>query len=222
MSARCFRRPATSASYTADQLKLTGHRRSASSAASKATATSRSHRVAGIEHARPGDLTFFANPKYARAAARDARVGGDPGDAGGRRAVRDAAEPPIRIWRSRSAVELFAAARRRAAGRRTGSPHVAPTASVARRRVDRPVRQRSATGARIGARTDRLSARRRSAPARAIGDDCVIHARVSIRERVARQPRRDPGRRGDRQRRLRLRAPRRTARTTRSRRSAAS
>ena len=36
-------------------------------------------RVAGIEHAGPGDLTFLSNPRYAAALRTHARVGGHPG-----------------------------------------------------------------------------------------------------------------------------------------------
>ena len=140
-------------------------------------------RVAGIEQAGPGDLTFFANPKYARAAARDAGVGGDPRRAPPtRRRARCCAAPNPYLAFAQRGGTLRAAARAPAGVHRLAD--VAPSA------VDRAPTRRSrpssasATARAIGARTIVYPHVTIGAGA-IVGDDCVIHARVSIRERVA-------------------------------------
>ena len=137
-------------------------------------------RIAGIEDAGPGDLTFFANPKYAaelRRTRASAVILGEQAEAA-----------PCAMLRTRhpyltfaKAVALFAPDDRPAAG----VHHLAvvePGATVA---SDASIGAFVvvATGARIGARTIVLAHTVIGRDAE-IGDDCVIHARVSIRERV--------------------------------------
>ena len=137
-------------------------------------------RVAGIEEARAGDLTFFANPKYAaalRATHASAVILGETSDAAPCAMLR-AANPYFAFAR---AMELFAPLDPRPAGVHRLAD-VAPTAAVD------PTASIAAfvsigEGARIGARTVVYPHVTIGAGA-AIGDDCVLHARVSIRERV--------------------------------------
>lgn len=137
-------------------------------------------RVAGIESAGPGDLTFFANPKYApqlRATRASAIIVGETaGDAPC--AMLRSANPYLAFAR---AVELFAPPPSAAAGIHrladiAASASIAPDASIA-------AFVSIAEGASVGARTiiyPHVTIGRDAA----IGDDCVIHARVSVRERV--------------------------------------
>ena len=138
-------------------------------------------RVAGIEEARAGDLTFFANPKYAaalRATQASAVILADRAEAAPCAMLR-AANPYLAFAR---AMELFAPRVARPAGVHRLAD-VAPTAVVD------PTASIAAfvsvgEGARIGARTVVYPHVTIGAGA-AIGDDCVLHARVSIRERVS-------------------------------------
>ena len=137
-------------------------------------------RIAGIEDAGPGDLTFFANPKYAadlRRTRASAVILAEQGEAA-----------PCAMLRTRhpylafaKAVALFAEDDRPAPGVHAlalveEGAHVAPDASVGPFAV-------VGEGARIGARTI-LRPHATVGRGAEIGDDCVIHARVSIRERV--------------------------------------
>ena len=136
--------------------------------------------LAGIEQARAGDLTFFANPKYTaelRATRASAVILGERAEAGPCAMLR-AANPYFAFAR---AMELFA-------------PRATPPAGVHRLAdvAATAVIDASASiaafvsvgeGAHIGARTVVYPHVAIGAGA-AIGDDCVIHARVSIRERV--------------------------------------
>jgi UDP-3-O-[3-hydroxymyristoyl] glucosamine N-acyltransferase len=137
-------------------------------------------RVAAIEDAGDGDLTFFANPKYAselRHTNASAVILGDRAEAAPCAMLRSA--NPYLAWAK--TVELFADSWRPAAGVHALA-HVDAGASIA---ADASVGPFVAVGegARIGARTivhpgaaiGRLAE---------IGEDCVVHARVSIRERV--------------------------------------
>jgi UDP-3-O-[3-hydroxymyristoyl] glucosamine N-acyltransferase len=138
------------------------------------------HRVAGIEDASTGDLTFFANSKYA-AALRSTRASavilGEKDEAAPCAMLRTA-NPYLAFAR---AVGIFAESWRPPAG-------VDPRASVAE---DASVAADASigafavveSGARIGARTivrPHVTIGRGAE----IGEDCVIHAQVSIRERV--------------------------------------
>jgi UDP-3-O-[3-hydroxymyristoyl] glucosamine N-acyltransferase len=137
-------------------------------------------RVTGIEDAGPGDLTFFANPKYSaelRATRASAVILGEQAEAA-----------PCAMLRTRhpyvafgQAVALFADRWRPAPGVHAlalvePGAVVAPDASVGAFAV-------VSAGARVGARTilhPHVVVGRNAE----IGADCVVHARVSIRERV--------------------------------------
>jgi UDP-3-O-[3-hydroxymyristoyl] glucosamine N-acyltransferase len=137
-------------------------------------------RVAALDAAGPGDLTFFANPRYAaelRATKASAVIVGE-----------DHASAPCAMLRTRNpylafahAVELFAPRAAPPAGIHALA-HVAPTAIVA---ADASVAPFAciADGARIGARTV-IHPHVTIGPGAQVGDDCVIHAHASIRERV--------------------------------------
>ena len=138
-------------------------------------------RVAGIQEAEPGDVTFFANAKYA-GALRGTRAS----------AVilsEDAEAAPCAMLRTKNpylafarAVGLFAGEYRPAAGVHatafvSDDARVAADASVGPFAV-------IAEGATIGSRTvvhPHASIGRDAS----IGEDCVIHAHASIRERVS-------------------------------------
>ena len=137
-------------------------------------------RIAAIEDAAPGDLTFLANPKYAEVARRTraSAVIAAPAAAGLPCAIVRAADPYLTFAR---AVGLFADGWRPAAGVHPRA-HVEPGAVIA---ADASVGPFAfvAEGARIGARTilhSHVSVGRFAE----IGDDCLIHAHASIRERV--------------------------------------
>ncbi len=122
--------------------------------------------------------------------------------------MRDAPHAAIPTWRSRarSSSSPTRGGRRPACTRRRSSAtDVTLGADVSIGAVRRHRRRRAH-------RRPRRSCTRTwsSAGEVEIGDDCVLHAHVSIRERVRLGDRVDPpGRRRHRQRRLRLRAPRR-------------
>ena len=137
-------------------------------------------RVAAIESAGPGDLTFFANPRYAAALRRtraSAVIAGERVD-DAPCAVLRTKEPYLAFAR---AVALFADTTPPPPGIHARA-YVAEGAEVA---ADASIGALSyvGEGARIGARTivhPNVTIGRGAA----IGDDCVIHAGVSIRERV--------------------------------------
>jgi UDP-3-O-[3-hydroxymyristoyl] glucosamine N-acyltransferase len=137
-------------------------------------------RVAGIEQAGPGDLTFFSNPRYT-ASLRQTRAS----------AVivgEDAPPAPCAMLRSANAYLTFATAVGLFAPSTAPAPGVDPLASVA---ADAVIGEGAAIGpfAAIG-RGVRIGARTVVYPhacigdAAVVGDDCVVHAHVSIRERV--------------------------------------
>jgi UDP-3-O-[3-hydroxymyristoyl] glucosamine N-acyltransferase len=137
-------------------------------------------RVASIESAGSGDLTFFTNIKYApqlRATAASAVILGDDAEAAPCAMLR-AAHPYLAFAK---AVELFAPDERPSPGVHA-SASVAPTAIVA---PDAFVGAFAVIGegARIGART-LIHPHAVIGRAAVVGDDCVVHSRVSIRERV--------------------------------------
>jgi UDP-3-O-[3-hydroxymyristoyl] glucosamine N-acyltransferase len=140
-------------------------------------------RVEGIERARPGDLTFFANPRYAtelRATQASAVILAERSEAApGAGVARLRAQNPYLAFAR--AVALFAPASAAPSGIHRLA-HVAATATVA---PDASVGPFVSVGdrARIGARTV-VFPHVTIGPDASIGDDCVIHARVSIRERV--------------------------------------
>ena len=138
-------------------------------------------RVAAIEDAGPGELTFFANPKYADALKRTlaSAVIAAPAVSGIPCAVLRTPEPYVTFAR---ALGLFADTSRPPAGIHRLAL-VEPGAVVEADASIGPFVVVS-DGARIGARTilyPHVSVGRDAE----IGADCVIHAHVSIRERVA-------------------------------------
>jgi UDP-3-O-[3-hydroxymyristoyl] glucosamine N-acyltransferase len=138
------------------------------------------HRVAGIEDAGPGDLTFFTNSKYARAlrtTGASAVILSEKAEAAPCAMLR-VSHPYLAFAR---AVELFADRNRPPAGIHRLAD-VAPTASIAPDAVIGPF---VVVGdhARVGART-LVYPHVTIGPGAQIGEDCLIHARVSIRERA--------------------------------------
>ncbi len=138
------------------------------------------HGVAALEDAGPGQVTFFANARYAAAlrATRAAAVIAAHAVEGVPCAVLRAADPYLAFAR---AVELFADAWRPAAGVHSqavvdGSAEVAADASIGPFAV-------VGEGARIGARTI-VHAHVTIGRFARIGEDCLLHSHVSIRERV--------------------------------------
>ena len=136
--------------------------------------------VAPIEDARPGDLTFFVNPKYApelRATRASAVILGEHAEPAPCAMLRSR-EPYVAFGR---AVALFADPWRPPAGVHPRA-FVADGAQIA---PDASIGALTAIGerAQIGARTivhPNVTIGRDVE----IGEDCVIHSGVSIRERV--------------------------------------
>jgi UDP-3-O-[3-hydroxymyristoyl] glucosamine N-acyltransferase len=137
-------------------------------------------RVAGIEDAGAGDLTFFTNPRYAaelkRTSASAVILAEGAGDAPC--AMLRASHPYLAFAK---AVELFARDERPPAGIHRLSD-VAATAVVAPDASIGPFAT-VGDGAQIGARSILYPHVTIGSHAR-IGDDCVVHSHVSIRERV--------------------------------------
>ena len=137
-------------------------------------------RVSGIDDAGSGDVTFFANPKYApdlRATRASAVILPDQADAAPCAMLR-CANPYLTFAR---AIEIFAPAADLPIGVHRLA-HVSASASIA---ADASIAAFVSISAdvRIGARTI-VHPNVTIGPGARIGDDCVIHARVSIRERV--------------------------------------
>jgi UDP-3-O-[3-hydroxymyristoyl] glucosamine N-acyltransferase len=137
-------------------------------------------RVAALEDAGPGELTLFANPKYAEALKRTlaSAVIAAPAISGIPCAVLRTPEPYVAFAR---ALGLFADGWRPPAGIHRLAL-VEPGAVVAAEASIGPFVVVS-EGARIGARTILYPHVIVGRYAK-IGADCVIHAHVSIRERV--------------------------------------
>ena len=137
-------------------------------------------RVAGIEDAGPGDLTFFSNPRYT-AALRSTRA----------TAVilgHDAPAAPCAMLRSDAPYLAFARALAVFAPDDRPRPGVHPSAWLAPGVVCAPDAAIGplvsvGEGTVIGARTV-VHANVAIGAGVTIGDDCVIHATVAIRERV--------------------------------------
>jgi UDP-3-O-[3-hydroxymyristoyl] glucosamine N-acyltransferase len=137
-------------------------------------------RVAGIQHAEPGDLTFLANPKYESAMAQTRASAVLLKDDAPKApcAMLRTAEPYLAFAR---AVGLFAPAWRPAAG-------VDPlTAVAADARIGRNVSIGAfvaiGAGAVIGDNTV-IFPNVTIGPGTQVGADCVIHSNVALRERV--------------------------------------
>jgi UDP-3-O-[3-hydroxymyristoyl] glucosamine N-acyltransferase len=139
-------------------------------------------RVAGIEHAEAGDLTFVASPKYqsqlASTHASAVILGRAVLSAGTPCAVLRSDHPYLAFAQ---AVGLLTAAAPPATGiDRTSS--IAPDASLGADVSIGPFVTVGA-GASIGARTI-IYPNVVIGPVASLGDDCVVHSHVSIRERV--------------------------------------
>jgi UDP-3-O-[3-hydroxymyristoyl] glucosamine N-acyltransferase len=140
-------------------------------------------RVAAVQHAQPGDLTFIANPRYLTelAATRASAVILGPGKAG------DVAAPCAVLHTDdpystfAHAVSLFAQNAPPAAGIDRLSA-VAADASIGPGVSIGPFVTIGA-GATVGARTI-IFPNVAIGPRAQIGEDCVIHSQVSIRERI--------------------------------------
>jgi UDP-3-O-[3-hydroxymyristoyl] glucosamine N-acyltransferase len=140
--------------------------------------------VSGIEQASRGDLTFFANRRYARALKTTNASAVIVSE-------KDDAEIPPGVARLRAADPYFAFARavELFAPPRTAPPGVHRLADVASNASIAPDASIAAfvsigDGVRIGARTI-VYPHVTIGPGAVVGDDCVLHARVSIRERTA-------------------------------------
>jgi UDP-3-O-[3-hydroxymyristoyl] glucosamine N-acyltransferase len=138
-------------------------------------------RVAGIETAGPGELTFFSNAKYA-AALKSTRAS----------AVilgEQAEGAPCAMLRTKNPYLTFARAVGLFAGDWKPAPGIHPLAFVAeeaRVAADASIGPFAVVseGASVGARTI-VHAHVTIGRDASIGDDCVLHPHVSIRERVS-------------------------------------
>ena len=136
-------------------------------------------RVATLEAAGPGDVSFLSNPKYASqlASTRAAAV----------IAGEDAGAAPCAMLRARDPYLAFAAAAALLAPDDRPAPGVSPSAHVDPGATLGPACHIGAfasigAGATIGARTV-VHPHAVVYAGVVIGDDCVIHAHASIRER---------------------------------------
>ncbi len=137
-------------------------------------------RVAGIDQAGPGDITFLANPKYASAAASTR--------ASALIARSDVPAAPCAMLRTDEPYLAFARAVGLLAPADRPAPGVHGMAAVAgSARVGREVSVGAfvaiGEGAHVGDRTV-IFPNVTIGNGAVIGDDCVIHSNVSIRERV--------------------------------------
>jgi UDP-3-O-[3-hydroxymyristoyl] glucosamine N-acyltransferase len=140
-------------------------------------------RVAALDEAVAGDLTFFVNPKYA-ARVRDTRASavilGDRAEV--------VAPPGVVLLRAANPYLAFAQAAEIFAPPPAIAVGIHPLASVATTATISPDAAIAAfvsvgEGARIGARAI-LFPHVTVGDGATVGDDCVLHARVSVRERV--------------------------------------
>jgi UDP-3-O-[3-hydroxymyristoyl] glucosamine N-acyltransferase len=138
-------------------------------------------RVAGLDAAQPGDVTFFSNPKYAHAlkATRGSAV----------ILAEDAPAAPVAMLRSKHPYLSFAQALELLTPEPPPRPGIHPTAVVGEGvalgdAVSLGPCVVVGDGARLG---DRVTVKAHAVigPGVTIGEDSVIHARVSVRERCA-------------------------------------
>ena len=136
--------------------------------------------VAGLEQAGEGDVTFFANPRYAAALRRTRATAViiKNGTTGAPCAMLRTSDPYLAVA---NALALFAAPSRPASGIHPSSA-VAPDAAVGRDVSIGPFAAVGA-GARIGDRTV-IHSHVHIGDGAVVGDDCVIHSHVAVRERV--------------------------------------
>jgi UDP-3-O-[3-hydroxymyristoyl] glucosamine N-acyltransferase len=137
-------------------------------------------RVAGLEAAGPGDVTFLANPKYANKLPQTRASAVIAGEAvtGAPCAILRSAEPYLAFA---NAVAVLTPPPRPAPGISTLAA-IDPTAEIGEDASIAPFVVVGA-GARVGARTV-LHAHVVVAAGASIGPDCLLHAHVSIREDV--------------------------------------
>jgi UDP-3-O-[3-hydroxymyristoyl] glucosamine N-acyltransferase len=136
-------------------------------------------RIATLEAAGPGDLSFLSNPKYASKLATTRASAAIVGE--------DAAPAPCAMLRARDPYLAFAAAAALLAPDDRPAPGVSPLAAVDGGAALGPGCHIGAfasigAGAVLGARTV-VHPHAVVYPGAVIGDDCVIHAHASIRER---------------------------------------
>jgi UDP-3-O-[3-hydroxymyristoyl] glucosamine N-acyltransferase len=136
-------------------------------------------RVAKIETAGAGEVTFLANPKYAAALAATKASAVIAGSA--------VTSAPCAIIRSATPYLTFARAAQALSPVRASEPGVHPQAWVAGDATVDPTASIGAfaaigAGARIGARTI-IHPHVVIGPDTVVGDDCVLHSHVSVRER---------------------------------------
>jgi UDP-3-O-[3-hydroxymyristoyl] glucosamine N-acyltransferase len=140
------------------------------------------HRVAGIEHAQPGDLTFLANPKYRQylhtTGASAVIVAETLSPEGARPALLRSEHPALSFAH---AIGLFAQASPSPEGI-DGTSSIAADATLGEGVSIGPFVTVGA-GASIGARTI-IYPNVVVGPGARVGEDCVIHSHVSIREGV--------------------------------------
>ena len=143
-------------------------------------------RVAKIEDAGPGDLTFLANPKYASKLAGTRASAVIMNGASTTLGASDDLGAPCAVIRSTSPYLTFARAAQVLAPPVTFTPGVHALASVAPDAHVDPAATISAfavigSGARVGARTI-VHPHVVIGDGTTIGSDCILHAHVSIRE----------------------------------------
>jgi UDP-3-O-[3-hydroxymyristoyl] glucosamine N-acyltransferase len=140
-------------------------------------------RVAKIEEAGPGDLTFLANPKYAsKLATTRASAVIMNGDAASPNEV-----PPCAVIHSKAPYLTFARAAGLLAPQHVPAAGIHPLAAVATDASVDPTATISAfafigSGATVGARTI-VHPHAVIGDGTTLGADCIVHANVSIRER---------------------------------------
>jgi UDP-3-O-[3-hydroxymyristoyl] glucosamine N-acyltransferase len=138
-------------------------------------------RVATLEDAGPGDLTFLANSKYTSALASTR--------ASATIVAHDVTGAPCALLRTKNPYLAFARAIGLLQPQRRPAPGIDATALIAAGVVLEPDVSIGpyvviGEGARLGARSV-LHAHVVIGPGATLGADCVVHARVSIRERVS-------------------------------------
>jgi UDP-3-O-[3-hydroxymyristoyl] glucosamine N-acyltransferase len=142
-------------------------------------------RVSGIQHARPGDLTFVANAKYA---AQLAETNASAVILGPAAPGQQESLPPCAVLRSIDPYSTFARALDffvQRASPATGVDRLSAIAVDATLGSDVSIGPfvTIGAGAAVGARTI-IYPNVVIGPGARIGDDCVVHSHVSIRERV--------------------------------------